>query len=377
MKVLLLTFVLILPSTYVIAQKTPEWYRVYTFDESIIEMNTSSVIVGGDIGRVTFRWTFDQPETVKGNPQLKYKSRLETIEFKCADGRYRYYEVSLLDSTGKTIHSQLMSPPYEWHEIKSESVMATISGPACQLIQEKMDPEGTKRNLDEANESDRVVMFARSIKDALEQSRDFKPLVEKFFVAGFVKRYLADKDTNWFYNLNRDTAEKASPAELQRFYVASLNAGYLTSLYLVSQSPSEDDSTQEGSASEAKMIPNEVYQLINNHSYTLTYKGKEGGYDYLAENIDSIARMRSYTDLLEKIAVLMRKHVVGVQAERSQQYRQMLEEDSDVKSRICPSECLGLPKGTKLFDMYVPLLRLQFAEIKGELKIVSARDSSH
>src|SRR5258708_3055643 len=376
MKALLLTLVLVLSSTYVIAQKTPAWYRVYTFDESIIERNTSNVIVGGDIGRVSFRWTFDQPEVLNGNPKLTYKTRLETIEFRCTDGHYRYYEVSLLDSKGKTIHSQLMSPPYEWHEIKSRDVIATISGPACQLIREKIDPEETKRTLDEANESDKTVMFARSIKDALEKSRDFKPLVENFFVAGFVKHYLADRDTNWFYNLNRDTAEKASPAELQRFYVASLNAGYLTSVYLISQTPSEDDSTQVGSVSEEKMIPAEVYQLINNHPYTLTYKGKGGNYDYLAENIDSIARMRSYTDLLEEIAVLMRKCVVAVQAERSPQYQQMLEEDSHVKSRICPSDCLGLPKGTKLFDMFVPLLHLQFAQIKGELKIVSVSDSS-
>ena len=376
MRVLLPSLLLLLSSTSVVAQRLPEWYRVYTFDESIIEMNTSNVIVGGDIGRVTFRWTFDQPETFKGEPQLKYKSRLEAIEFKCADGRYRYYELSLVDSTGKTIHSELMKSPYEWHEI-SGSVMATISVPACQLIQARIDPEETKRKLDEANESDRVVMFARSIKDALERSTDFKPVIEKLFVADFMKRYLADKDTNWFYNLTRDTAVKASHAELQRFYVASLNAGYLTSLYLISQSPSEDDSIQEGSASEDKMIPAEVYQLINNHPYTLTYKGKGGGYDYLAENIGSIARMRSYTDLLEKIAVMMRKHVNGVQAERSQRYQQMLEEDSDLQSRVCPREYLGLPKGTKLFDMSVPLLRLQFAEIKGELKIVSARDSSH
>jgi hypothetical protein len=159
--------------------------------------------------------------------------------------------------------------------------------------------------------------------------------------------------------------------------VASLNAGYLASLYLISQASAEDDSIQEGSASEEKTIPTEVYQLINHHPYTLTYKGMGGSYDYLAENIDNIARMRSYTDLLEKVAVLMRKHVAAVQAERSQQYQEMLEEDSDIESRACLSECLGLPKGTKLYDLSLPLLHLQFAEIKGELKIVSARDSSH
>jgi len=255
--------------------------------------------------------------------------------------------------------------------------MATISGPACHLIQEKIDPEETKRRLDEANESDKVVLFAGSIKDELDKSRDFKPLIEKFFATDFMKRYLADKNTNWFYNLNRETAAKASAAELQRFYVASLNAGYLTSLYLISQSPSEDDSIQEGSASEDKVIPAEIYQLINNHPYTLTYKGKIGNYDYLAENIDSLERMRSYTDLLERIAALMRNQVKRVQAERSQQIQQMFEEDSDVQSRICPHECMGLPRGTEIFEISLPLLRLQIVETKGRLKIVSARDSSH
>src|SRR5258708_31099011 len=96
MKALLLTLVLVLSSTYVIAQKTPAWYRVYTFDESIIEMNTSNVIVGGDIGRVTFRWTFDQPEVLNGNPKLTYKTRLETIDFRCTDWHYRYSKVTLL-----------------------------------------------------------------------------------------------------------------------------------------------------------------------------------------------------------------------------------------------------------------------------------------
>src|SRR5260370_9838655 len=103
MKLILLLFAFLFSSASLSAQQLPEWYRVYTFDESIIEMNTSNVIVGGDIGRVTFRWTFDQPEVLNGNPKLTYKTRLETIEFKCTDHRYRYYDIRLLNSTGKTI----------------------------------------------------------------------------------------------------------------------------------------------------------------------------------------------------------------------------------------------------------------------------------
>ncbi|MFS8085882.1 MAG: surface-adhesin E family protein, partial [Acidobacteriota bacterium] len=372
MKVLLLPLVLLLSSLSIAAQKLPEWYRVYTFDESVIDMNTSKPIMGGDIGRITFRWTFDQPEVPSGNPKKIYQSRLETIEFKCSDQRYRYYEVKLLDPGGKVISSELMSSPYKWHEIEPGSVIATISIPACELIAGKIDPSPIKLKREEQSESDRVVQFALSIKNTLERSRDFRPVIEKFFAADFLKGYLGDEDANWFYNLNRDTALSASHAELQEFYVASLNAGYLTALYLISQMPSDDAAVPSEPVPEEKMIPADVYQLINSHAYTVTYKANERGYDYLAEKIDSVERMRSYTDLLERIAALMRKHVTRVQAERSQEYRNMLE-DSQIESALCSGECLGLPKGTKLIQINLPLVHLQLAEIRGELKVVSAK----
>lgn len=371
MKAFLLTFLLLLSSSSVIAQKHPDWYRVYTFDDSVIEMNTSNAILGGDIGRVTFRWMFDQPQQVGGYPNLRYKRRLETIELKCADKLYRYYEVSLLDSNGKPIHSQLMRSPYAWHEITG--VMATISGPACELIR-KIDPAATKPNIDEQIESAKALNFALSIKDTLEESKDFRTVIDKFFRVDFLARYL-DDDTNWFYNLNRDIAARASRAELKRFYVASLNAGYLTSLYLISQSPSDDNQLPNESVPPEKMLPADVYQLINGHAYTLTYKPKAGGYDYLADKVESVARMRSYTDLLERIAALMKEHVRRIQVESSQQYKDLMEA-SDLKSRVCSDECLGLPKGTKLFELSIPPVRLQFAKIKGKLQVISAEDSS-
>jgi surface-adhesin protein E len=374
MKTFLLTFLVLLTSGSVTAQRLPEWYRVYSFDESVIEMNTSSVILGGDIGRVTFRWLFDQPQQLSGYPDLRYKSRLETIEFNCADKRYRYYEVSLLDSNGQTIHSQLMRSPYAWHEIEFGSVMAAISAQACELIR-KRDPAEPKPTADEQIESDKLANFTLSIRQTLEQSGDFRPLIDKFFTVDFIERFVKDDETNWFFNLNRATAAKASRAELKRFYVASLNAGYLTSLYLICQSPAHDDPAQDESVSEEKMLPADVYQLVNNHAYTHTYRSKAGGNDFLAEDIDSIGRMRSYTDLLEKIAALMKEHVSRIHVQNSQQYKDLLE-TSDLQYRICSEQCLGLPEGTKLFELSMPPLRLQFAKIRGELRIVSAVDSS-
>ena len=47
----------------------------YTFDESIIEMNTAQVTFGGkDVARVRFRWTFNQPEVVSGEPHIKIQT---------------------------------------------------------------------------------------------------------------------------------------------------------------------------------------------------------------------------------------------------------------------------------------------------------------
>src|SRR5215471_7740492 len=137
------TALLLISCSFVSAQKLHEWSRVYTFDESIIEMNTARVVLGGDIGRVTFRWIFDQPEPLPGKANSKYKTRLETVEFRCSDKLYRYYEVTFLDDVGKTLDSELMRSPYTWRHLEPGSVIASISIPACELIAREFDPVTT------------------------------------------------------------------------------------------------------------------------------------------------------------------------------------------------------------------------------------------
>ncbi len=44
------------------------------------------------------------------------------------------------------------------------------------------------------------------------------------------------------------------------------------------------------------------------------------------------------------------------------------------KVRVCDTQCFGLPKGTKLFQVNVPVFRLQLAEMGGQLRIISAVD---
>lgn len=378
MKLKFLPFVFLFSSTCLTAQQLPEWYRVYTFDESIIEMNTSQVTFGGkDIGRVRLRWTFDQSEALSGEPQVKYKTRLEVMECNCSKQRYRLYEVTFFDGAGKVVRTQEMNPPDEWRTVRIGSVMERLFAPACDLIEKRAHPPPVSRVVSsDAVELEKAAKYALSFSRSLEQVKDFKPIIGKFFSPDYLDGYLSNEDTNWFLNLNRETAAKVSRAELQRFYVALLNTGYLSCLYFISQSPDES----EERVPDEKLIPPDIVQLIKGHPYTATYKRVGGNYDYLAENIDTVERLRSYTDLLERISVLLRKHVTSVGAEHSRDYQAMLEDWDwtfdlyQPKVRICATECFGLPKGARLFEVNVPIFHLQLAEIRGQLKIVSAVD---
>lgn len=63
-----------------------------------------------------------------------------------------------------------------------------------------------------------------------------------------------------------------------------MNTGYLSSLYVISQSPSDSDEH----VSVEKLIPPDILKLIRNHRYTAAYKSKEDNYDFLAEKIDNV-----------------------------------------------------------------------------------------
>ncbi|HVS80372.1 MAG TPA: surface-adhesin E family protein [Pyrinomonadaceae bacterium] len=142
---------LLMPAVLFAAQGEKEkWQRVYTGEDSIIEINLSrvtfveynvsrKVTFGYSIGRVGFRTILSKPEALKEKPAVKYKSRLETIEFNCAANttRYRLYEATLLDEKGKVIKTLGWDPSAEWKEIKHGGMMDKLSGAACTLIDEK------------------------------------------------------------------------------------------------------------------------------------------------------------------------------------------------------------------------------------------------
>src|SRR5258708_16897261 len=154
------------------------------------------------------------------------------MEFNCSQRRYRLYDLAFYDAAGKVIRREEMNPPVEWRTVTFGSVMEKLFAPACELIEKREHPPVVSPVVSrDANESEKVAKYALSFSQSLEQTKDFKPIIEKFFATDYLNGYLHDTDTNWFLNLDRNTAAKLSHAELQRFYVALLNANYLSSVY--------------------------------------------------------------------------------------------------------------------------------------------------
>jgi hypothetical protein len=104
-------------------QTKDKWQRVYTGEQSVIEINTSSLKFAPDfILRVQFRTIFSHAETLPGTSATKYKMRLETIDFKLNEKRYRISETSLLDSSGKELQWYSTNQMREWRVLKSGGV---------------------------------------------------------------------------------------------------------------------------------------------------------------------------------------------------------------------------------------------------------------
>jgi hypothetical protein len=120
------------------AQEKDKWQRVYTGDDAVIDMKVSQVTFEiGSSGRVKFRTILSKPEILKEMPGVKYKRRLETIEFRCGERTYRVFEATLLDSKGQPIQSYEAKLSQDWKILKAEGMMGRLFASACKLIAEK------------------------------------------------------------------------------------------------------------------------------------------------------------------------------------------------------------------------------------------------
>lgn len=109
------------PSAF--AQAKDRWQRAYTGDGSVIEVNTSTLrFAPGSVLRSEFRTVFSSTESTGGDRAVKYKTRLETIDFRLTDRRYRFVEISLLDPAGKLVQTKTADGSEDWRVLKAGGV---------------------------------------------------------------------------------------------------------------------------------------------------------------------------------------------------------------------------------------------------------------
>ena len=108
------------------AQTRDKWQRAYTGEDSVIDINiSSSTLETGHVLRVDFRTTLAKPENIAGNQSAKYKSRIETINFKLNQHHYRLAEIVWFDSKDAKLFSS--TPTAEnWRDLKQGGVMEKL-----------------------------------------------------------------------------------------------------------------------------------------------------------------------------------------------------------------------------------------------------------
>ena len=127
----------LLPPLFYSPQEKTKWQRLYTYEDSTVEVDASNIIFSTDFtGRVRFRFAFSKLQPLAGK-QVRYRSVIETIEFKCPQRLYRVVDVKRYDGKGTLVDSDAPTPSADWEDVKARSMMDKFLQPGCHAIYEK------------------------------------------------------------------------------------------------------------------------------------------------------------------------------------------------------------------------------------------------
>ncbi len=113
-----------LPISIRAQEKKARWQRVYTGEDSVIEINVLSLQFEAErVVRATYRTVLSKPESLPEKSGTKFKSRIETVAFSAADRRYRFEEVRWLDAKDNIVHSYQATGNTGWRVLKNGGII--------------------------------------------------------------------------------------------------------------------------------------------------------------------------------------------------------------------------------------------------------------
>jgi hypothetical protein len=91
------------------------WLRVFTEEESIIDIDRLSLALEQEqVIKAQFRTTFLRPKVVLGKSVIEFQARFDSIQFDVRKRRYRVTESKFLDASGKVVSSYASSAATDW-----------------------------------------------------------------------------------------------------------------------------------------------------------------------------------------------------------------------------------------------------------------------
>ena len=123
-KLTLITFLLCSFPISLAAQEKARWQRVYTGEDSVLEIKVLSLQFEAErVVRATYRTVLSKSESLPEKSDTKYKSRIETVAFSAAGRRYRFEAVRWLDAKDNIVHSYQAAGPADWKVFKNGGIM--------------------------------------------------------------------------------------------------------------------------------------------------------------------------------------------------------------------------------------------------------------
>jgi hypothetical protein len=111
-----------------------QWRRVYTAQDFVTDIGVTSLeLQPSYIVRARFRTILSQAESLREQPDKKYKTRVETIDFRLTANEYRVYELILLDGSGKAVWSYAPGSSENWRPYKPDGMMRRLLESALHL----------------------------------------------------------------------------------------------------------------------------------------------------------------------------------------------------------------------------------------------------
>lgn len=223
-----------------------------------------------------------------------------------------------------------------------------------------------------------VNLIAHRFTDRMIKEKDIGRLLDEFFLPGFINRSLTndydDPEDPWMIFLRADFAKRLTPRDRRRYFIAENNFLFLQQLYISSRYFDDDEIPNRQS------MPRNIVKLFDDFDPRLANVMFKGPYavDDLENAWNTPAIFPKFLRFLEQAGTAYRRHAIRTRAGRTALWRKSVEGLTrdvglfDPYALKCDGNCFGTPKGTKVYNVDIPILELYLIKYRGKMKLVGA-----